>query len=568
MEKIWLKAYPKGVNYEIDNSKLKTLPEIFADSVKEYQDNVSFENFGSTLTFNELDKLSDHFASFLTNYLGLKKNDRLAIQLPNLLQYPVVMIGALKAGLIVVNTNPLYTEKEMAHQFNDAGVKALVIFEPFAHKLNNIRNQVQIDSVVVAKVGDLLGFPKSLVYNFVLDLKNKKELKAKGKTPPSNKIKGAFTFHEALNMGRNKKFTPTKIALEDTAFLQYTGGTTGVAKGAELTHKNIVANMLQILEWKRPLLVRGEEIILTPLPLYHIFSLTVNCFAFIHFGAKNILITNPRDIPAFIKLMSSKKFTALTGVNTLFNALMNHKDFGKLDFSKLKITVAGGMALQNAVCRRWEEFTGKPIIEGYGLTETSPVATCNPIDGTNKLDHIGLPLPSTDCKIIDDNGHECPMGERGELCIKGPQVMKGYWNRPEETDNVLSKDGWLKTGDIALVDKEGFFKIVDRKKDMILVSGFNVYPNEVEDALAAHPGVLEVAAIGVPDDSSGEKVKVFIVKKDANLTADEIKAFAKNSLTGYKMPSEIEFRDELPKTNVGKILRKELRAEELAKHKN
>lgn len=565
MEKTWLKSYPKGVAKEIDSHQLKPLPQIFKDSVKMFKDKVAFENFGSSLTFNELDKLSDDFASFLVNYLGLKKNDRIAIQLPNLLQYPVVMIGALKAGLIVVNTNPLYTEKEMAHQFKDAGIKALVIFEPFAHKLNNIRNEVNIESVITTKVGDLLGFPKSLIYNFVLKLKTKKEFKSKGKTLPSNRVKGAFDFHEALNKGSSKKFNPPEIEIEDTAFLQYTGGTTGVAKGAELTHKNIAANMLQILEWKKPLLTKGEEVILTPLPLYHIFSLTVNCFAFLHFGGKNILITNPKDIPAFIKLMGSKHFTVLTGVNTLFNALMNHKDFEKLDLKKLKISVAGGMALQNAVCKRWEKLTGLPIIEGYGLTETSPVACCNPIDGTNKLDHIGVPLPSTECKIIDDHGQEVAQGERGEICIRGPQVMKGYWNRPDETALVLDKQGWLKTGDIAVVDTEGFFKIVDRKKDMILVSGFNVYPNEVEDALANHPGILEVAAIGVPDEASGEKVKVFIVKKDSNLTADEVRTFAKTCLTGYKTPDVIEFRNELPKTNVGKILRKELREEEMKK---
>lgn len=567
MEKIWLKHYPKGVAQEINEAQLKSLPQIFKDSVEKFGDKVAFENFGSSLTFNELDKLSDDFASFLVNYLGLKKHDRIAIQMPNLLQYPVVMIGALKAGVIVVNTNPLYTEKEMTHQFKDSEVKALVIFEPFAHKFNNIKNEVNIESIITTKVGDLLGFPKSLVYNFVLKLKTKKEFKAKGKNVPVNKVKGSFNFHEAINLGKTKKFTAPSIDIKDTAFLQYTGGTTGVAKGAELTHRNIAANMLQILEWKKPLLKVGEEVILTPLPLYHIFSLTVNCFAFLHFGGKNILITNPKDIPAFIKLMVSKHFTVLTGVNTLFNALMNHKDFESLDLKKLKISVAGGMALQNAVCTRWEKLTGKPIIEGYGLTETSPVACCNPIDGTNKLDHIGLPLPSTECKIIDDNGAEVAQGERGEICIKGPQVMKGYWNREDETKKTITSDGWLKTGDIAVVDKDGYFKIVDRKKDMIIVSGFNVYPNEVEDAIANHPGVLEVAAIGVPDEGSGEKVKVFIVKKDSNLTADEVKTFAKTCLTGYKTPSLIEFRNELPKTNVGKILRKELRDEELKKHK-
>ncbi len=568
MEKIWLKAYPKGVSAEINEKQLKSLPQIFKDSVKTYQDKVAFENFGSSLTYNELDKMSDNFASFLVNFLGLKKHDRIAIQLPNLLQYPVVMIGALKAGLIVVNTNPLYTEKEMAHQFKDAGIKAIVIFEPFAHKLNNIKNEVNIETIITTKVGDLLGFPKSLIYNFVLNLKTKKDFKAKGKLPPSNRVSGSFDFHDALNKGSNKKFNAPEIDLNDTAFLQYTGGTTGVAKGAELTHRNIAANMMQILEWKKPLLTKGEEVVLTPLPLYHIFSLTVNCFAFLHFGGKNILITNPKDIPAFIKLMATKHFTVLTGVNTLFNALMNNKDFENLDLKKLKISVAGGMALQNAVCTRWQKLTGLPIIEGYGLTETSPVACCNPIDGTNKLDHIGVPLSSTDCKIIDDNGNEVAQGERGEICIKGPQVMKGYWNRPDETILVLGKDGWLKTGDIAVVDKEGFFKIVDRKKDMILVSGFNVYPNEVEDALMSHPGILEVAAIGIPDDASGEKVKVFIVKRDTNLTADEVKAFAKTCLTGYKTPDVIEFRNELPKSNVGKILRKDLREEELKKVKN
>lgn len=568
MEKIWLKSYPKDIAHEISEKDLKSLPEIFENSVETYKDKVAFENFGSSLTYNELNKMTNDFASFLSNELKLKKGDRIAIQLPNLLQYPVVMLGALKAGLIVVNTNPLYTEPEMIHQFTDADVQALVIFEPFAHKYNNIKSDVKIKHVVTTKLGDLLGFPKSVIYNFVLKHKNKKEFKAKGKTIPSNRIEGAHTFHDALNKGEAKKFSAPKISINDTAFLQYTGGTTGVAKGAELTHRNIAANMLQNMEWMKPLLTKGEEIILTPLPLYHIFSLTVNCFTFLHYGGKNILITNPKDIPAFIKLMGSNKFTVLSGINTLFNALMNHKDFDKLDLSSLKISVAGGMALQNAVCTKWEKITGLPIIEGYGLTESSPVACCNPIDGTNRVDYIGLPMPSTECKIVDDNGKEVAIGERGEICIKGPQVMKGYWNMKEETDNVLDSEGWLKTGDIAVVDEVGFFKIVDRKKDMILVSGFNVYPNEVEDALAKHPGILEVAAIGVPDDDSGEKVKVFIVKKDSNLTEGEVKTYAKTCLTGYKTPDFIEFRDDLPKSNIGKILRKELRDEELEKNES
>lgn len=565
MEKVWLKAYPKGVPEFIDEKELKVLPEILKDAVKKNGPKIAFQNFGSTLTYDELDELSDQFASFLMFKANLKKGDRMAIQLPNVLQYPIVMVGALKAGVIVVNTNPLYTEKEMLHQFNDADVKLLVIFEPFAHKYNNIKADCNIETVVVTKLGDLLGFPKSLLYNFVINLKTKKEFKAKGKKPPANHVKGAFSFHDTLNFGAKKKYKKPDLKLDDIAFLQYTGGTTGVAKGAELTHKNIAANMVQMIYWMRPLLTYGEEVILTPLPLYHIFSLTVNCFGFMHYGGKNILITNPRDFDSFIKLMKKEYFSVMTGVNTLYNALMNHKDFKDIDFKKLKIAVAGGMALQNSVCLRWKELTGNPIIEGFGLTETSPIACCNPIDGTNRLGHIGVPLSSTLCKIIDDDGKELGPEQRGEICIKGPQVMKGYWNRQDETDNVIDKEGWLKTGDIAVMKKDGFFQIVDRKKDMILVSGFNVYPNEVEDALSEHPGILEVAAIGVPDDASGEKVKVFIVKKDSNLTEKEVRDFAKTCLTGYKIPSTIEFRDELPKSNVGKILRKDLRDEEIKK---
>lgn len=562
MEKIWQKAYPQGVNYEINKDDIKPLTTIVSDAIAENKDKVAFENFGSSLTFNELDEMSDHFASFLVHHAGIKKGDRVAIQLPNLLQYPIVMLGALKAGAVVVNTNPLYTEREMLHQFTDAEVKALIIFKPFAHRYNKIASQCSVSTVICTEVGDLLGWPKSMIFNFVLNLKNKKEFKKQGKTPPNNSIKGSLGFHEALNRGSNAPKVKVNCSVEDLAFLQYTGGTTGVAKGAELTHKNVVANMLQILEWKKPLLKKGEEIVLTPLPLYHIFSLTVNCFAFMHFGCKNILITNPKDIPAFIKLLAKEKYTVMTGVNTLFNALMNHPGFSKINFQQLKVTVAGGMALQNSVCNRWDKITGKPIIEGYGLTETSPVAACNPIDGTNKIGTIGLPLPSTSMKVIDDEGKELSQGERGELCIFGPQVMRGYWNQADENTKAFTSDGYFKTGDIAIYDEQGFFKIVDRKKDMILVSGFNVYPNEVEDSLAEHPKISEVAAIGVPSEKSTETVKVFIVKADPSLTEEEVRSFAKENLTGYKRPEHIEFRDELPKTNVGKILRRALKEEE------
>jgi long-chain acyl-CoA synthetase len=551
MEKEWLKHYPKNVNHEIDPKNVKSINEIFKDAVKKYSDRVAYENFGTELTFMELDKHSDDFASFLQNDLKLKKGDRIAIQLPNLLQYPIVLFGAIKAGLIVVNTNPLYTEKEMLHQFTDAGVKAIVILSNFADKLQSILPKTKIEHVVVTNVGDMLGFPKSVAINFVL-----KYIK---KDVPKFNIKGSYTFHGALNLGESKKYKKVEIDIHDTAFLQYTGGTTGVAKGAELTHSNIVSNMLQITEWMNACLKAGEETILTPLPLYHIFSLTVNCVGFMYYGGTNILITNPRDIPAFVKLMKKRDFTLMSGVNTLYNALLNDPDFKDVDFSKLKLAVAGGMALQKDVSTRWLAATGTPCIEGFGLTETSPVASCNPIDGTDRVGTIGIPLPSTYIKLVDDDDKVVKDDKPGELYIKGPQVMKGYWNQPEETANMLTKDGWIKTGDIAVNAGDGFFKIVDRKKDMILVSGFNVYPNEVEDVIASHPGVLEVAAIGEPDDCSGEVVKICVVKKDPNLTKEELKAHAKKELTGYKRPKIIEFFDELPKTNVGKILRRELR---------
>ncbi len=549
--KIWTKRYPKTVPQSIQLDEYTNILEVLDESVRKFRHKPAFKNFGIGITYNDLDRLSGQFASYLQNTLGLKQGDKIALQMPNVIQFPVALFGALRAGLIVVNTNPLYTAPEMKHQFTDSGATTLVILAQFAHLYQQIQNDVPIKNVIVTEVGDQLGFPKKQLINFVL--KNVKKM------VPSYQFKH-HSWEESLALGAHKTYVQPKIGSQDTAFLQYTGGTTGVSKGAVLTHQNIIANMLQICAWMRPKLIEGEEICLTPLPMYHIFSLTVNCLAFMRYGASNILITNPRDIPAFIKTMKSEKFSIMTGVNTLYNALALHKDIKSVDFSHLKISVAGAMALQNAVKERWKVSTGTDVIEGYGLTETSPVACCNPIDGTDKAGTIGLPLPDTDIKLIDDAGNDVTFtGKPGELCVKGPQVMQGYYNKPEETRNVL-KDGWLFTGDIATMDQDGFFKIVDRKKDMILVSGFNVYPNEVEDAVMKHPKVLEAAAIGVPDEHSGEVVKVFIVKKDESLTAEEIIQHTKQYLTNYKIPKHVEFRTEIPKTNVGKVLRRALRS--------
>lgn len=550
-EKVWLQNYPPGVNPEIDLSQFKNLMEVFDGSVKKFGNRPAFSNMGASLTFNELDRRAGKFASFLQHELNLKKGDRIALQMPNLLQFPIALFGALRAGLIVVNTNPLYTPTEMRHQFKDSGAKAIVILANYAFNLEQILKDTDIQSVVITEIGDLLPFPKSLLVNTVV-----KHVK---KMVPTYHLPQAYTFKQALELGAGQPYQEVSVDGEETAFLQYTGGTTGVSKGAILSHRNIIANMLQILEWMKPLLNEGKEVIITALPLYHIFSLTVNCLSFMTYGGQNILITNPRDIPAFIKTLRSTPFTVMTGVNTLFNGLMNHPDFKKVDFSKVKLSVAGAMALQRSVAERWKTLTQSAIFEGYGLTEASPVVCCNPIVGHKDIvGTIGMPLPSTSVKLVDDNDKEVPQGQEGELCAKGPQVMKGYYNRPDETAKVL-KDGWLKTGDVAVMLDNGFFKIVDRKKDMILVSGFNVYPNEVEDAIASHSKVLEVAAIGVPDGTSGEAVKVFVVKKDPSLTEAEIISHAKKSLTNYKVPRFVEFRSELPKTNVGKILRRALR---------
>ncbi len=546
----WINNYPKEVLTNLNMDQYENILDVFDEAVRKFKNKLAFSNFDCDLSYNQLDILSGQFASYLQNTLNLKPGDRIAIQLPNLLQYPIVLFGALRAGLIVVNTNPLYTAPEMKHQFNDSGCTTIVILAQFAHLLEKILPETKIKNVVVTSVGDQLPIVKKTLINFVLK-------RIKKMVPDYNLTH--HTWDQCLNFGAQKTYLQPKLKITDTAFLQYTGGTTGVSKGAVLSHRNIIANMLQICSWMKPRLIEGEEISLAPLPLYHIFSLTVCCLSFMRYGAKNILITNPRDIPGFIKIMRKQKFTIMAGVNTLFNALANHPKISTVDFSEVKVCVAGAMALQKAVKDNWFKATGTNVIEGYGLTESSPVVCCNPVDGTDRVGTIGLPVPETEVKIVNDNGTDIThQFEPGELCVRGPQVMLSYYNQPAETEKVL-KDGWLYTGDIGQMDKDGFFKIVDRKKDMILVSGFNVYPNEIEDVLAKHPMILEVAAIGVDDDHSGEVVKVFVVKKDPALTDKDVINFAKESLTNYKIPKYVEFITEVPKNNVGKILRRMLR---------
>jgi long-chain acyl-CoA synthetase len=546
----WHKNYPKGILEEINPNQYQSIVEVIEEATKKFSNLTSFSNMGEGLTFEQVSKYSDDFASFLQNELQLKKGDRIAIQMPNLLQYPIVLFGALKAGLIVVNTNPLYTVKEMEHQFKDSGIKAIVILANFAVNLEKILPHFPHIGIVVTEIGDMFKPAKKILVNAVI--------KYVKKMVPKFSLPGAYNLNEALSIGAKRKYKKVDIKSEDIAFLQYTGGTTGVSKGAILTNRNIIANMLQAKEWMAPLLRDGQEKVITALPLYHIFSLTVNCLIFMQKGAENILITNPKDIPGFIKELKKHKFTVITGVNTLFNALMNNSKFSEIDFKNAKLAVAGAMALQKAVAEKWKTKTGIPVIEGYGLTEASPIVCCNPVGGGDQVGTVGMPVPSTEVKLLDDDGKEVAMGQPGELCVKGPQVMQGYWNRQDETDKVII-NGWLHTGDIAVSDAVGFFKIVDRKKDMIIVSGFNVYPNEIEDVVATHPGVLEVAAVGIPDEHSGESVKLFIVKRDPNLKEQDVMDFCKDKLTNYKRPRSIEWRKELPKTNVGKILRRELR---------
>lgn len=548
---LWLKNYPEGVPHEVSPNTFNNVVEIFEQSCKNYSDLPAFENMGAVLTYADLERLATNFAAYLQNKTDLVPGDKIAIQMPNILQYPVALYGAMKAGLIVVNTNPLYTPREMEYQFKDSGAKAIVIVANFADSLEQVIKNTSIKHVFLTEIGDLMGFPKKHIVNFVLRYVKK--------MVPSFNLPQAIPFSTAL-ADNGLKFKKVKILPDDIAFLQYTGGTTGVSKGAILNHFNIVANMEQMNAWMQTAVKDRIEVIITPLPLYHIFSLTVNCLGFMSKGGKNVLITNPRDIPGFVKELKKHKFTIITGVNTLFNALLNNEEFNKLDFSHLKVTVGGAMAVQRLVAERWKKVTGCVLTEGYGLTESSPAASANPIvGGKDRIGTIGLPIPSTEFKLMDDDDQEVAIGEPGEIWIKGPQVMQGYYNKPDETAKVITVDGWLKTGDIAIFTEEGYFKIVDRKKDMILVSGFNVYPNEIEDVVASCPGVLEVAAIGIPDEKSGEVVKIFVVKKDQSLTEESVMAYCKENLTGYKLPKHIEFRAELPKTNVGKILRRALR---------
>ncbi len=552
MEKIWLQSYQKGVPAEVDLGEFQSLGEMFEKSAAQFRERVAYINMGVELSYGEIDALSRDFAAYLQSVLKLPKGSRVALMMPNVLQYPVCMFGALRGGYTVVNCNPLYMPRELEHQLKDSGAEAIVILENFAHTLEQVVARTPVKHVVVARLGDMLGFPKRAIVNFVV--------KYVKKMVPHWNLPGHVDFGTTLAKGASGEFTPVDVVQEDLAFLQYTGGTTGLSKGAMLTHRNILANVTQAHAWIRPAIPDdSHELIVTALPLYHIFALTANCFTFFKIGASNLLITNPRDIPGFAAELAKYPFTVITGVNTLFNALLNNDAFKALNFSTLKLTLGGGMAVQRAVAENWKRVTGKPLIEAYGLTETSPAATMNPLDIPEYNGSIGLPISSTEVAIRNDDGADVPLGERGELCIRGPQVMKGYYRRPEETANVLMADGFLRTGDVAVMDATGFVRIVDRKKDMILVSGFNVYPNEVEDVVALHPGVLEVAAIGVPDEKSGEAVKIFVVKKDPALTAEALIAHCRENLTGYKVPHRVEFRTDLPKTNVGKILRRELR---------
>jgi len=550
MERPWLNSYPAGVPAHIDLSGYRSIVDVLEQSCGKYKDRMAFHNMGAELSYAELDYLTRNFAASL-QHMGLQQGDRIALMMPNILQYPVALFGALRAGLVIVNTNPLYTARELRHQLVDAGARAIVVVENFASVLESVRDDVPLEHIITTGVGDLLDFPKSLLVNFVLRYVKKRV--------PAWKLPGSEKFQEVLDRGKKLPLKPVNIAFEDTAFLQYTGGTTGVAKGAMLTHRNIVANLLQAQAWLSQLDVESRETIITALPLYHIFALTANCLTFIHLGGSNVLITDPRDMPGFVKELGRHPFTAITGVNTLFNTLLHTPGFAELDFTTLKMTLGGGMAVQKAVAEHWKKVTDVPLIEAYGLTETSPAACINPVTLEEYNGYIGLPISSTDAAIMNDAGELLPTGGIGELCIRGPQVMKGYWQRPEATAEVLDADGWLHTGDIAVMTENGYFKIVDRKKDMILVSGFNVYPNEIEDVLAQHPKVMEVAAIGVPDEKSGEAVSLFVVRKDPSLTKEEVIEFCTANLTGYKRPRYVEFLNELPKSNVGKILRRELR---------
>ena len=555
MEKIWLKSYPPGVPADIDPDQYRSLVHLLEEAFQKYADRNAYVCMDKFLTYAELDTYSRQLGAWLQSR-GLKKGARVALMMPNVLQYPVAIAAVLRAGYTVVNVNPLYTPRELEHQLNDSGSEAIIVLENFAHTVEQVLSKTAVKHIVVASMGEMLGGLKGMIVNFVV--RNVKKM------VPAYSLPNAMRFKQALALGSRMKLTPVELSINDAAFLQYTGGTTGVSKGATLSHRNVIANVLQSEAWSGAALDQNSQeqmIVVCALPLYHIFALTACAMWGTRVGALNILIPNPRDIPGLIKELGKYKFNLLPAVNTLYNALVNHPDFAKLDFSGLKIANGGGMAVQQAVNDKWLQVTGVSIIEGYGLSETSPVATCNRADSTAFSGTIGLPVPSTEIAILDDDGKEVPLGQTGEIAIRGPQVMSGYWNRPDETAKVMTADGYFKSGDVGIMDERGYVKIVDRKKDMILVSGFNVYPNEVEAVIAAHPGVLECACVGVPDEHSGEAVKVFVVRKDPNLTQAVLAAYCKEQFTGYKRPKYIEFRDELPKTNVGKILRRALRDE-------
>ncbi len=551
VDKIWLKSYPQDIPAEIDTGEYDSLKDLLERSFHKFKDLPAFTNMGHSISYGELDQMSRYFGAYLQKVAGLEKGDRVAIMLPNVLQYPVAVFGILRAGLCVVNVNPLYTPRELEHQLKDSGARAILIMENFAATLEEVLDNTDVQTVMVTGVGDMFPFPKNVITNFVV-----RKIK---KMVPSFDLPSAVPFQRTLKEGRWHTLEPVELNHDDLAFLQYTGGTTGVSKGAMLTHGNLVANVLQARAWCGDLLTEGEDVVITALPLYHIFSLTANCLMFTVLGGNNILITNPRDFPGFVAELKKYPFTYISGVNTLFNALLNTPGFDEIDFSKMKIALGGGMAVQKAVSDHWKQVTGKPILQAYGLTETSPAACINPPDTTEFDGSIGLPISSTEGSIRDDEGNALPLGEVGEICIRGPQVMAGYWQRPEETAKTMFDGGWLRTGDMGRMDEKGLIFITDRKKDMILVSGFNVFPNEIEDVAVAMEGVLEAAAVGVPDEKSGEIVKLFIVRKDPDLTEEQVREYCREHLTGYKRPKLIEFRDELPKTNVGKILRRALR---------
>ena len=551
MEKLWLNSYEQGVNAEIDITQYSSISDVFRQSVEKFAHQPAFQNMGKTLTYAEVGKLAENFASYLQNVLKLPRGERVAIMLPNLLQYPIALFGILQAGLVAVNTNPLYTPRELEHQLKDSGATTIIVLENFANTLELVLPRTQIKHVIVASVGEMFGFFKGTLMNFVL-----RKVK---KMVPEYRISDTIPFQTALKEGAAHTFRPVSLTREDTALLQYTGGTTGVAKGAILSHGNICANMQQAAEWIVNLLRPGKETVIAALPLYHIFALTVNLMIFTQAGSKIILITNPRDMKSFIGDMKKERVSVFVGVNTLFNGMVNQPDFATVDFSNLRLTLGGGMATQKAVAEKWKKITGTPIVEAYGLTEASPGVCCNPLNIESYSGSIGLPVPSTEVELRDANGKEVAVGQPGELWVKGPQVMQGYWNRPEETAKAIDARGFLETGDIAVMDEKGWLKLVDRKKDLVVVSGFNVYPNEIEEVIAHHGKVMEVACIGVPDEKTGEALKVFVVKKDPSLTKEELIAFCRTELTAYKVPKNIEFRDELPKSNVGKILRRELR---------